>query len=440
MRLKIGMLFALGLAVAMPTNSVAKEAGAAKVITPLQEYVNAPDDSYGWKMRGNSTHNGCAVLDVELTSQTWQDIKWQHTMSVFVPSDIKHSRTVLLFITGGRIGGLADDEDLEVGTKLAAMAQLPCVILHTVPNQPLLGDRVEDDLITETFLKYLETKDKTWPLLFPMAKSAVRAMDATNELAGQFFGAKIDRFIVTGASKRGWTSWLTAVADPRVIGVAPIVIDTLNFKPQMKGQIERWGEYSEQIVDYTSKGLVKEKEDPITDELMRWVDPYTYRNQLTLPKLLINGTNDRYWVVDAMNEYWDDLVGPKNVIYVPNGGHGLGAGRGDAMTTLAVFTQHVASKKPMPELSWKHEDEGKKFRLTVESKESPKTVQLWVAKSDTLDFRPSKWEATTLEVGDDGKAVALVDRPENGHVAFYAEATYPFGPLEYGLSTQIRVE
>jgi PhoPQ-activated pathogenicity-related protein len=245
---------------------------------------------------------------------------------------------------------------------------------------------------------------------------------------------------VTGGSKRGWTTWLSAVADERVAGIAPIVIDTLNFPVQMKHQMETWGTYSEQIADYTSKGLVDVMEKQPEIPLWRWVDPYTYRSELSLPKLLINGTNDRYWVIDAMNNYWDDLVGNKHVMYVPNAGHGLDDGREAALTTLAVFAQHVAMEKPLPDLTWKHDDEGDRLRLAVKSNAKPKAVRLWTAHSDDKDFRPDRWSATEMSPSGGGAYVGHVDKPESGHVAFFAEALYEFGPVEYGLSTQIRQE
>jgi PhoPQ-activated pathogenicity-related protein len=367
-----------------------------------------------------------------------------------VPADVRHEDIALLFITGGKIGGQPSEGDMKMGAGLARLAGVPVVFLHQVPNQPLLEGRVEDDLISETFLRYLETKDASWPLLFPMVKSAVSAMTAIQDFGQKKYGVDVERFVVTGGSKRGWTTWLTAAADDRVAGIAPIVIDTLNFEPQMKHQLEAWGEFSEQIADYTTKGLVdvmiKQPEVP----LWRWVDPYTYRSKLSLPKLIINGTNDRYWTVDALSLYWNDLVGEKHIRYVPNAGHDLGDGKEGALTTLAAFTEHVAEGKPMPDLKWKYDesDKGDELRLTISATPAPKSVRLWVAKSGTRDFRDAEWKTTELtashEAGGNGDGhdtfAGAAAKPESGYIAVFGEATFSDGPYDYNLSTLLRQE
>jgi PhoPQ-activated pathogenicity-related protein len=433
------VLLELVIVAASSISAEAKQQTAEVVPTALQDYVAAKDDAFAWKILKHDRSGDYLTYDIELTSQVWEGITWKHALTIVIPlNHIRHRDTVLLFIMGGSTGGKPSAEDLAMGRRLASNAEMPVALLSQIPNQPLLGDRKEDDLISETFLKYLETKDAKWPLLFPMVKSAVRAMDALQEVALEKHNQTIERFVVTGGSKRGWTTWLTAVADKRVAGIAPIVIDTLNFPAQMKHQKETWGTYSEQIADYTLKGLVDVMQKQPEIPIWRWVDPYTYRKQLSLPKLLINGTNDRYWVVDAMNLYWDDLIGEKHVLYVPNAGHSLKGGKDNAHITLAVFAQHIATQEPLPNISWKHDDDGEQMRLVVHSAPAPKKVRLWVAHSEDKDFRPDHWEATPISADSDGAYVAHVEKPKAGHVAFFSEVTHRFGPLEYGLSTQIR--
>jgi len=419
--------------------SVFAQAQPAPVASPLQDYLAQPDKVFAWKLNETIDNPLGKIYDIELTSQAWMDITWKHVMMVYEPTEVKHQDHVLLFITGGGHLNKPNEGDRVMGLMLARLCGARVAMLHQVPNQPLLGGRNEDDLITDTFLFQLATGDKRWPLLFPMVKSAVRAMDCIEQLATKEWDSSVKGFVVTGASKRGWTTWLTGASDKRVIGIAPIVIDTLNFPKQMEYQLETWGHYSEQIADYERKGLIKHLIEDPDFPLWRWVDPWFYRAHLTLPKLIINGTNDRYWTIDALNVYWDDLSGTKYIRYVPNAGHNLQGGREGAMTTLAVFFQHVVEGKPGPSVDWKHETIGDLLQLTIKSGTRPTAVRLWTATSATKDFRESKWSSKPIKETN-GSFTDSVPKPTEGHVALYGEIQFNAYGQEYSVTTQIRRE
>jgi PhoPQ-activated pathogenicity-related protein len=404
----------------------------------LHDYVAKAEPGYGWKFLGKKG----GIYRLELTSQNWQGIEWKHALYIFEPAKLRYPDKVVIYNTGGNIGETPGLPDQLLGVKLAETTGARVVFLMQVPNQPLMGDKVEDDLITETYLRYIETKDPSWPLLFPMVKSVVKAMDAIQEFATSAesgWNQPIDGFLVTGASKRGWTSWLTAVADERVIAIAPIVIDTLNFKAQMKHQLASWGKYSEQIIDYTRKGLVELMYNRPDIPLMSWVDPYTYRRELGLPKLLICGTNDRYWVVDAMHIYWDELVGPKFALYIPNAGHDIERGRDTVLNTIAAFFEQVVTGSEMPKLAWSYAVEGGAVTLKGTSSVPPKEMNLWSAHAETKDFRQSEWTSVPM-TGSDGAFTGTLEIPEGRHVALFGELKYEFNGITYSLCTLVKTE
>ena len=102
------------------------------------------------------------------------------------------------------------------------------------------------------------------------------------------------------------------------------------------------------------------------------VDPYTYRDRLTKPKLLINGTNDRYWTLDALDLYWDGLKGPKYLVELPNAGHGLDQNRDWAINGIGAFFRQVVTGRPMPRLSWDFAaDEQGEATLTIHADPPP---------------------------------------------------------------------
>lgn len=419
--------------------AVAGLACASEARADLDSYVRKADSAFAWKLEENHTTPAGNVNRIKLTSQVWQGITWEHRLEIFEPIDIKYDDAMLLFITGGSTTSQPSPEDTAQGFLLAKLCGARCAVLHQVPNQPLLGGKKEDDLIAETFVKYLDTGDENWPLLFPMVKSAVRAMDAAQAWAKQNGRPEVKRFVVSGGSKRGWTTWLTAVVDDRVAAIAPMVIVMLNTRKQNPHQLETWGKYSEQIGDYTRRGLTEKLETEQGLKLWKMVDPYSYLDRLTMPKLLVNGTNDRYWTLDAMNLYWDDLKGPKYVVYLPNAGHGLEKNRDYATHGLGALFRSTISGRPMPQLEWKHSDRGENLRLTVKATPAPREAHLWVARSKTKDFRESPWTSRPLLKMDEVLYNEL-PRPDVGYIAIFGDLEYDIDGITYHLSTQVRQE
>ena len=154
-------------------------------------------------------------------------------------------------------GGAATPEAISLGLELARKSKAPVAFLYDIPNQPLLeGNLREDDLIAETFVRYLKSGDESWPLLLPMVKAVVKAMDVLQAFGKKEWRMPIDKFIVAGASKRGWTTWLTAAVDKRVGAIVPVVIDVLNMRAQMSRQVQAFGTYSARLGPYSSRGLL----------------------------------------------------------------------------------------------------------------------------------------------------------------------------------------
>ncbi len=411
---------------------------AAPARADLVEYVKKADDAFAWKLKDKQENNGSRLYALELISQKWHEIIWDHRLYVYVHRDAAPGKTMVLM----SYGSLKPEMHL-AGMEMSRQCQTPVAILYDIPKQPLFDGKKEDALIAETFVRFLETKDESWPLLFPMVKSVVKAMDALQAFSKEQWKEPVQDFVVTGGSKRGWTSWLTAATgDPRVKAIAPMVIDVLDMVNQMKHQHSDFGRPSDQVHDYVERGLVPLPNTEEARRLWRMVDPYSYRDRLTLPKLMILGNNDPYWATDALNLYWDGLKGPKYVTYVPNAGHDLqqdkNPDRARAIGALAGFTRHIAADKPMPKLEWKHDDADGKLRLVVDSSPAPVSARLWVATAPTRDFRQSRWEEQKAATRQD-RVVGEVDRPKEGCRAFYGDLEYEISGLKYHLCTQIRI-
>lgn len=435
----------LGLAAAflVVTANVAKE-------TALDRYIAKPDSNYSYKLVSQKETEGATIYILEMTSQQYLTTNevdrpiWKHWMTITRPAEVKSS-TGLLFIGGGgndRPAPQGPDANI---ARIAVETKSVVSELRMVPNQPLTfkGEdkgRSEDALIAYTWDKFLRTGDEKWPARLPMTKAAVRALDTITAFCGSEEGGttRVDSFIVAGGSKRGWTTWTTAIVDKRVKAIVPIVIDLLNIVPSFEHHYEAYGFWAPAVGDYQAMRIMDWSGTPEYKKLMEIEEPFEYRERLTMPKLLIDSAGDQFFLPDSAQFYWKDLPGPKWIRYVPNSDHSLK--NTDAQQSLLAFYWAQLNDKKLPELSWDLKADGS---YKVKTSIKPKAAKIWYANNPKArDFRLES--LGPMYVGNDlGLAeeyAGSINPPDKGWTAYFIEFTYDIGaPTPLKLTTEVRV-
>jgi PKD repeat protein len=469
--------------------------------TDLDAFVRDVDPEFMY-VEGDSfpVSNGLLTLgnayNLRLTSQTWRtaaDIYtgsfdgtlWEHNLTVFVPNN-RNNDTTLFLVTGGNRNSqppsAVDLQELAVAEVGAATGSV-LAVMDNVPAQPIvfidpdtgmpeeemdgsLRQRTEDEIIAWSFDRFLENPSMgtynaalgrdPWPVVHAMAKAAVRGMDSVEDFMGNVLNDPVDDFVVTGASKRGWTTWLAGLTDCRVRAIAPIVIDVLNIPRQMQhhrdvyvGQTQGvTGGYSDAIIDYTELGIFDRlipgpggqvpEDVPVEGlQLTELVDPYAYRDRAVLPKFLINASGDEFFVSDSAQFYIDDLIGETNITYVPNAGHGLDIDEfglnlnssENVASILASWHLAIVQDVERPEVSWAFpQDDTIVVTLDNPAGTAP-VVRLWqVVNPNNRDFRNpitgDTWTSTILTPETDGRYIGQVSTPAQGWKAYYIQVIF----------------
>jgi PhoPQ-activated pathogenicity-related protein len=263
-----------------------------------------------------------------------------------------------------------------------------------------------------------------------MVKSGAAAMTAIQQyLASAAGGAQpIERFVVSGGSKRGWTSWLLAALDPRVRAVIPIVINNLDGEAVTRHHWGAMGYFSPAIKDYVDHGIVPAMiGHPALDEIRRIEDPINYmdRPSMRMPKFVINAVGDEFFPPDATRYAYDRLPETKRLRMLPNSRHSTEGT--DIFESMYAFYDAVLNDRPLPAYSWTLREDG---ALVVRSEEPPAAVNLWRGTNpNARDFRvdsigEAAFESIPLLRRDDGTWVADVAPPASGFTAFFVELVY----------------
>jgi len=424
--------------------------------TALDRYIAKPDSSYSWKLINTIAGDGFHGYVLDLTSQTWRSAAevdrpvWKHWLTIVKPDKTASSKA-LLFIGGG---SNRDAAPRTISDRLASFAMESNTVvaeLGMVPNQPLYFSdskdkgRSEDDLIAYSRVKQMQTGDDTWLARLAMVKSGVRALDAIQEFLASEAGGKlkVDQFVVSGGSKRGWTTWLVGAVDKRVIAIMPTVIDALNSEAITRHHFEAYGFFSPALQDYVNHKLFPDKIGTSEyQHILAIEDPYNYlkRDRLKIPKYMVNASGDQFFLPDNSQFYFGEIQGEKYLRYVPNAKHNLAGS--DARESLLSYYQAVLANKPRPQFSWKKEKDG---ALIVTVKDKPREVNVWQATNPKArDFRVdtigNAYTSSALKETRPGVYEARVNKPASGFTAFFVELVYDSaGKYSFKFTTEVSV-
>jgi PhoPQ-activated pathogenicity-related protein len=443
--------------------------------TALDDYVTAgrddPNDPYTYSLYRTQNRTAYTAYFLEMISQQWRSAGevdrplWTHEVIIVIPRfGLDSTDTAVLLIDGGSNGGTptTDVADVEVVGAAAVAVGAVIAAVRQVPNQPLYftdengRGRKEDEILAYSLDKALNKDapdpDPEWAVHLAMTKAAVRAMDTVQAFAASK-GLPIEDFLVLGGSKRGWTTWLTAAADPlrRVKAIIPASIDMLNLGRQFIHHWESYNFYSSPALDaYVEFDLPCRMQTAKGTELLAVVDPYAYRDRLTMPKLILNSTGDQFFTSDSSRFYYADLPGPKWLRYTPNTDHKQSK---DVIINALSWIDDILDNKTSPRIDWAMAENG---LLWVWPSAQPRAVKLWQATNlGARDFRLEEigpvwtgrdlmsWEPvvlSTFPAGNglqqlapmpNGSYVGVVSPPPSGWKAFLIEATFPTaGALE----------
>lgn len=366
-------------------------------------------------------HDDAGPTRVAFKSQVWRGVPWSHEIIVKAPRNLKRRDLVVVLLTGGDGGS----EQVRSAQYVANALGVRVAVLTRVPNQPLFGDKREDVLLSFSLDQYRRSADASWPLLFPMVASVVKGIDTLEQVLDE----RSLQVVLIGASKRGWTTYLTAALDSRIVAMVPAVFEMISMQEQIALMRRRYGRDSEKIRPYTALGLTDSLRDPLVAKLISWIDPIEYFPRYTMPKLVLLGANDPYWVVDSVRRYWDSLPGPKLLRILPNVGHGVLAEPG-AREAIVSFVSAVMGKIPLPRLEWHYSARAdNRAIVSGESDTTIKSCTVWRAGAAIADLRQARFSSTACQILDGGKRFqGAIELPEQEHTAVF---------VDLGLSTGV---
>ena len=346
---------------------------------------------------------------LNFNSGTWQSATssrplWQHWLTICIPDKVTQS-LALMYMDGPHNTA---EPSAELNAAIYMMANAgtgaPIVYLQQIPNEDLSFDDHpqglgEDALIAYGWRKFLNgsATDPTWLLRLPMTRAGTSAMTAVQDYMAREHAHQLqpNKFLVAGASKRGWNTWTVAAVDTRVGAAVPIVMPIPHVVPNIAAEWRAYGNWSFALKDYVHFGIVNYLfTDPDgVQAIANITGPMPYIHRLTMPVWNIIACGDEFTLPDSPRFWWNDLPGEKHLRAIPNAEHSMACCALDIISDIVAFYNLLVNNVTRPELSWTLDYAGKDevARISVNSSIVAHTAKVWwadtIPSSGLRDFR-----------------------------------------------------
>ncbi|MBT2375386.1 PhoPQ-activated protein PqaA family protein [Pseudomonas fluorescens] len=408
--------------------------------------------------QGTKQFEGVQLRRFKLNSQAWspagivKNDNWYHDVEIYIPDNALTGKALLIGNNGTNIPGpngrtspptnFTQEMLLDIVRKTRTIA----ITVSDTPNQYLTFTddnlpRREDSAVAHSWAFFLKNPEENTftSLHVPMMEVFIKTMDLAEKELKQW---EIDQFLASGASKRAWAAWLAAIADKRIIALAPLVIDILDMNNVLNHTYRVYGKsWPLAFKDYQQEGITQQRNTENFDKLERVEDPLRYLNsayaeRLEIPKYIVNSGNDEFFIPDNTRFYFDRLPGEKTLRVIPNTGHDI---KKFSVPVLIDLVNRLQAGRTLPKISSEMKSDGPNKMLSVHFSEEPVKLVQWVAVNPLArDFRfPCGTRYVGTEIHNYNRHIQVpLSVPLQGWSASFVEATFADGVVA---STQVNV-
>ena len=334
-------------------------------------------------------------LKVNIYSSTWfgQDI--YNTMTIYIPEDIPQENwgKAAVLLQGGTVQ-LDPTLDFirDFGQNTALSLKIPICLITSPINPSNYGYASETELAVEFRKIMLLDNNLLREIAYPLAIKQMRAMTYMTTLD---IAKNPINFITGGSSKRGLAQWIVASVDNRVIGFlssAYAAPDLLNYWELVENN---WGGES-------PLGDAAESREwlltPVGMTYQEYFDPYQFSDTIDVPFILMVGTNDNYYPLEAANSLLLKLDNPKALELVPNYPHGMGSIK--HLQNWRTIIQASLIDRKFGEIINNYEINATTSKIIINTNitnsEEIKDIKCWFTINEDLDFRSANWDSRTM--------------------------------------------